>query len=448
MGNFHCLFGTKDIVSTATKLKVACFLSILFLGVYGACNYISSTRTDVGELYFAWEAYIPFIPILIIPYMSIDLFFLGAPFLCNKKEELILFVKRIMLGIFIAGAFFLAMPLEFAFERPVPDGWLKPIFLFLHGFDQPYNLFPSLHIILRTILAHKYAEKTSGWLRVVIHVWFFLIGVSTICIYQHHILDIVGGFIVAIVIFYIVREKPKYYPKTKNFRIGYYYIGLFIFLSIIILYFWSWSSLLLIIPLSILIVIVGYFGQGSSIVNKVDGIISLPSKIVLAPWLLGQYLSLLYYKQQCDCWSYVTPNVFIGRVLNNVEADELLNNGVTAVVDMTCEFSEADNFIALNKKYLNIQVLDLTAPSIASLDQVADFIMAESREGAVYVHCKIGYSRSVAAVAAYLLKSNKVNTVKEAIKIIKKARPTVVIREEILNILNRYKQHLLRSNKV
>ena len=83
------------------------------------------------------------------------------------------------------------------------------IFRFLHIFDQPYNLFPSLHITFRTILAHLYAKHTKGVVRWASHMWFILIGFSTLLTYQHHIVDIVGGFVLAAICFYLFREENE-----------------------------------------------------------------------------------------------------------------------------------------------------------------------------------------------------------------------------------------------
>src|SRR5207249_8670200 len=43
------------------------FLGPLFFLVYGACNWITSLRSDVGSCYFGWERLIPFVPSFIIP---------------------------------------------------------------------------------------------------------------------------------------------------------------------------------------------------------------------------------------------------------------------------------------------------------------------------------------------------------------------------------------------
>src|SRR5439155_5104981 len=132
-----------------------------------------------------------------------------------------------------------------------------------------------------------------------------------------------------------------------------------------------------------------------------------------APCLLGQELSLLYYRRQCRPWDKVTPEVWIGRTLNHGEATAAARLGVTAVLDLTAEFSEATPFRALI--YRNIPILDLTAPSIDQLHEMAAFIDHESHNGVVYIHCKIGYSRTAAAAAAYLLQTGKARSVAEAI---------------------------------
>src|SRR5437016_47649 len=80
----------------STRLAMRAFgasagLSLLFLIVYGWCNWITSQRDDVGTLYFGWERFIPFVPWMIVPYLSIDLFFVTAPFLCRDERELAVF---------------------------------------------------------------------------------------------------------------------------------------------------------------------------------------------------------------------------------------------------------------------------------------------------------------------------------------------------------------------
>jgi len=121
---------------------------------------------------------------------------------------------------------------------------------------------------------------------------------------------------------------------------------------------------------------------------------------------------------------------------HTVVAENLIRRGITAVLDLTAEFSEAPAFRAL--AYRNIQVLDLTAPTVHQLREVAAFIEEHSERGVVYVHCKIGYSRSAAAAAAYLLQSGQATSVEEALSFIRARRPKIVVRPEIAAVLNEF----------
>jgi membrane-associated phospholipid phosphatase len=193
-------------VKRSKALVVSAGLSILFLMVYGSCNWISSRRANVGTIYFEWERKIPFVPFFILPYMSIDLFFIVGPFLCQTDRELSIFTKRIATAIIVAGICFLLLPLRFAFPRPHADGWLGALFDWFRGMDAPYNLLPSLHAALMLILLDVYFRHTRGFVRVAAMMWFILIALSPILTYQHHVIDILGGFVLAALCFWLFRE--------------------------------------------------------------------------------------------------------------------------------------------------------------------------------------------------------------------------------------------------
>jgi membrane-associated phospholipid phosphatase len=422
--------------------RTAVLLSLLFLVVYGGCNWITAQRTDVGTWYFAWERYIPFVPLMILPYMSIDLFFVAAPFLCRDRSELALYSRRISFAIVAAGVCFLLMPLTLAVERPAATGWLGVIFDWFRGLDQPYNLFPSLHITLRTILADLYVRRTRGLTRVATHVWFSLIGFSTILTYQHHVVDIAGGFVLAAICFYLFRETPFRLPVVRNLRVGSYY-ALATLGALAVAAVWPWGRWLLWPAVALGLVTAAYYGLGPGVYRKSAGRLPLSARLLLAPVLVGQHLSLLYYRRQCRPWDEVAPGVLIGRHLRPAEAVEALRQGVTAVLDLAPEFSEAPPFLGVTYRYL--PVLDLTAPTADQLREAATFITEQAAQGKVYVHCRIGYSRSAAVIGAYLLASGQANTVGEAVQLLRKARPSIVIRSEVWEALHALERTLSRS---
>lgn len=411
-------------------------LSSLFLAIYFGCNWITARRQDVGTWYYAWEHLIPFVPAMVVPYMSIDLFFVAAPFLCRDRVELNTLARRMVFAILVAGAFFLLMPLKMGVPRPQPAGWTAPIFRFLNGVDRPFNLFPSLHITIRTILAALYARHTKGIVRWTLNGWFSLIGFSTLLTWQHHVADIAGGFVLAVFCFYLFREDTTRKAVIPNYRIGAYYAFGSVLAILLAVRGWLPAVILLWLALSLAITVAAYAGLGPAIFRKQGGRLPFSARLVLAPNLIGQYLSLLYYRTQSDPWNQVTPKVWIGRCLTEREARDARSQGVTAVLDLTAEFSEALAFRDL--VYRNIPILDLTQATNAQLREGAAFIATESGHGVVYVHCKVGYSRSAAVIGAWLLESGQTGSVEEALDALRLARPGIVLRPEVTAALEGY----------
>ena len=63
-----------------------------------------------------------------------------------------------MLAMAVATAWFLFFPLQMANPRPLVEGFWAIGFTPLHALDMPYNLAPSLHIALWTILTVVYLQ--------------------------------------------------------------------------------------------------------------------------------------------------------------------------------------------------------------------------------------------------------------------------------------------------
>jgi membrane-associated phospholipid phosphatase len=426
MGNVHGLERPSRLLSGATAIA----LSLLFVTIYGLAGWLTSLRADVGTWAFNWERSLPFVSWLIVPYMSLDLFFVAAPFLCTERAELSVFRRRMTTAILVAGAMFVLMPLRFAFPTPVPTDWTASIFGVLHGFDRPFNLFPSLHISILMILAGTYRRHTRGPVRWLVHSWFALIALSTVLTYQHHVIDVLGGFVLGVASYYLIPEQSTSQTVTTNARLGTWYGAGTVVLAAAGACLRPWGLALFWPAASTAIVAGAYCGLYSGITRKNNGRLPLTSTIVLAPWLLAQYASLIYYQRQARPWSVVTPDVWIGRQLREREADEAVRQGVKAVLDLTGEFSETRAFRAL--PYLNLPVLDLTAPSRDDLRAGVEFINTHRHQGAVYVHCKIGYSRSAALVASWLMNVGGATTPDEALARIRAARPSLVVRHEVI----------------
>src|SRR5205807_1073455 len=89
--------------------------------------------------------------------------------------------------------------------------------------EYPHNLFPAMHIALCLILANHYARHTHGFVRLLSHLWFSLIALSTVLTWQHHLVDVAGGVVLGGFAFYLFRESGWRLPVVPNRRVGCYY---------------------------------------------------------------------------------------------------------------------------------------------------------------------------------------------------------------------------------
>ena len=432
MGNVHGVGRPSRLLSATTAVS----LSILFITVYGLTGWLTSLRAEVGTWAFEWERSLPFVPWLIVPYMSLDLFFIAAPFLCTDRTELEALGRRMTIAILVAGAIFLLMPLQFAFLRPTPGGRTAGMFEVLYGFDRPFNLFPSLHVAILVILSGTYHRHTRAATRWLTHTWFGLIGLSTVLTYQHHVVDVAGGFALGVLCCYLIPEYRLAHPATTNARIGSRYFAASLVLATGAVSLRPWGLPLLWPAVTLAIVAGAYFGFYANVTRKENGRLPFTTNVVLAPWLVAQHASLIYYRRHADAWNRLTPNVWIGRQLREWEAIAAVRQGVKAVLDLTGEFSEAPTFRSL--PYLSLPILDLTAPTSSQLRTAIDFINAHRDGGVVYVHCKIGYSRSATVVGAWLIDAGLATTPAEAVDLLRAARPCLVVRPEVFTAIKRF----------
>ena len=417
-------------------------LSLLFLLVYGGCNWLSAQRTDAGTLYFAWERHIPFLPWMIIPYLSIDAFFIAAPFLFRDRNELSLHARRIAAAIVIAGACFLLVPLRFAFDRPHAGGWAGALIQWFASVDRPFNLFPSLHVTLAVILADAFRNHSKGVLRAALTAWFGLVVASTVFVYQHHAADVAGGAALAAVVLYGIRARSSRTATVRYVRIAGLYVLGALLLAIAAATGWPWTGVLLWPAVALAVVSAGYFGAGAAVYAKTNGAVTRSAWCLLWPAIAGHWLSHAYYRRQCRPWDELAPGVWIGRRLTGREATRAIREGVTAVLDLAAELDEVAAFRTL--RYKSLPVLDLTAPAPEQIAEGVRFIRAQSRRGIVYVHCKIGYSRTAVFAAAYLLAAGSARSADEAIARLRRVRPSIVIRPEAELAIRRFESTLAR----
>ncbi len=214
---------------------------------------------------------------------------------------------------------------------------------------------------------------------------------------------------------------------------GYYGVG-FLLSVWLTMQGWPWSAPLLWPAVALAGVSVGYL-LGVPVYGKRRGRLPCVTRWLFAPTLMGQHISLWHYRRQCTPWDEAAQGLLMGRLLTRVEAETLRKQGVTAVLDLTAEFTEPAELRGLN--YRNLPLLDLTAPTQSGLHEAVHFIQNQlAAGGKVYVHCKVGYSRTATVVGAYLISSGHCQTVEAVVPALGRVRPGIVVRPEAIRALS------------
>jgi membrane-associated phospholipid phosphatase len=408
--------------------RAALWLIVLvpvFFATYGAANWLASRRAEVGAVVFSWEHQIPFVPWTIVPYWSIDLFYGLSLFVCATRDELDTHARRLLTAQLIAVACFILFPLRFTFVRPAVSGVAGFLFDTLAGFDKPFNQAPSLHIALLVILWVLYARHVPRWALPLLYGWFALVGLSVLTTYQHHFIDLPTGVLLGFACLWLWPDQAVSPLATMALTVdrerrrlaGRYAAGAAVLAGLGV---WiAGAGLWLLWPaLSLALVAVSYAVLGAGGFQQgPDGRMSLAARGLLAPYRLAAWVNARLWTRG-DAGVLVRDGVSIGRLPLRREAAAF-----TTLVSLCAELSGPGG----GPPCRAFPMLDLATPEPATLRRAAASIAEAQARGPVLVCCALGYSRSAAAVATWLLASGRAATVDEAVGQIRRVRPRIVL---------------------
>lgn len=396
-----------------------------FVIVYSGCNLFTSTRGNVPTFMFEWEKSMPFVRELVVPYWSLDAFFCGAFFLCGSKVELNLLTKRLITVTILSGLFFLLFPLKLRLPRPEPGGWTAPFFHALYFNDLPFNLAPSLHISLRSLVWVFYGAHLTGHLRTAVKVWFILIGVSTLLVWQHHLIDVAGGFIMGWAVAALIPDPRQ--PGTRNpsrklalrygagtlvcGALGFAWIG------------FVWPAV------ACGILALAYATGLSRLLGKENGTLSPSAEWCLLPVLLVRGWVQKKWLKRKPGWCEVAPGVCFGRRVTGKEAAAMVAAGPEplAVLDLTAE-TNAPRAFREQAFYHNLPLLDLVPLQAEHIAAALGHIREQRALGRrVFVHCQLGLQRSALIIAHWMMENDSTLDLLQARERVKTLEPQVVI---------------------
>ena len=185
-------------------LRYAALLSLAnglwFVFVYGGADALTRRRSLRIPVAFPGELRIPFVPAMTLFYMSLYFLFLLAPFVLRTRREVRALVWTLALVIAVGGIGFLLFPAELAFAPPAEGelGAWAGLYHLADALNLTYNLVPSLHVAMSVVCVAIFSPRAPEAGKLLLWAWAVLIAASTLLIHQHHLLDVVTGWLLAL----------------------------------------------------------------------------------------------------------------------------------------------------------------------------------------------------------------------------------------------------------
>jgi membrane-associated phospholipid phosphatase len=189
----------------------AFWVGIVFFSVYPTCNWLTSQRPHVLNLYFASELSVPFVPEFVWAYISMNILLLMPPFFLGVSNLNVL-GKQLVSATLFSAIIFLFFPAKLGFGRSVPEEPVyETLFTNLFSVDMPYNMVPSLHVVFSAIIVFAITDGFRTMLvKFVWWAWLMLICMSTLLVHQHHLLDLIAGLVVAWLFHSLLRKGENH----------------------------------------------------------------------------------------------------------------------------------------------------------------------------------------------------------------------------------------------
>ena len=394
------------------RIRAALWLLVLgpvFFLTYSFANQAAAARPNVPSLAFGWEHSIPFVAWTIVPYWSTDLLYAASLFLCRTRHELNTHAKRLLAVQIFSVAVFLLYPLRFSFERPAVTGLFGSMFHALTMFEQPFYQAPSLHLGIGAVLWARYSAHSTGLRRVLLQAWLILAGISTLTTWQHHFIDLPSGSLAGVIAIGLFPRGP-----TPARRLCAAYLAGSLLLGAAGLRPGGLNRLLIWPAFALLVPAAAYATRRPALFGKRNPAIT----ILLAPYLAAAWINSRVGRRPAV--QHVASDIWIGRAAGRYGYSR---TGIRSVVDVTAEFPGQPD----GPCYRSVPMLDLIPPTAMQLRSGVKAIedLAEVRPTVVY--CALGYSRSAAVIATWLVWSGRASSAAEAIGLIRERRPRVVL---------------------
>jgi len=181
---------------------------------------LNQNRGNTNDLFTFVDKLIPFNKFFIFPYISWYIFiaiFSGVLCILDKERY---FKLLITLNIGMITCYMIYYFYPTYVQRPMVKGndFISNLVMNLYAVDNPYNCFPSIHVLNSVLIAlHIYeSEKVGKWTKVICLIMSASIILSTMFIKQHYFADVVAGVIFAYILYFSFKNLKFNFNKEQN----------------------------------------------------------------------------------------------------------------------------------------------------------------------------------------------------------------------------------------
>ena len=153
------------------------------------------------------ERYIPFVPSAIFAYYLMFVFLSLPIFFVKSYKEFRKVVRGYWIITFISAFIFFFFPTTMPRPETVQhEGIIRLLFYGIYSVDGPHNLFPSLHVSSTTYILfvnNRFWPKGK-----ILNILMAIsINISTLLIKQHAVIDVIGGVLLGIFVFWLIFKR-------------------------------------------------------------------------------------------------------------------------------------------------------------------------------------------------------------------------------------------------
>jgi protein-tyrosine phosphatase len=283
----------------------------------------------------------------------------------------------------------------------------------LGSFDKPFNQAPSLHVSLTVVMWARFSAHLRGAPLWMVRLWLAMAALSTLTTYQHHFIDLPTGFAAGLIAIGL-------FPSGTRARLSSCFATGALLLAASALWIGGIALVLLWPAAALSIVSIAYWTGRAKVYGKRGGALHPLMLALLAPYVAGAWINSRWSTRRDPAAQEIAGGVWIGRLARR---RDLAAFGIASVVDLTAELPIRYGGVS----YCNVPMLDLAVPTVAQLDDAVDAIDGFAGLRPTLVCCALGYSRSAAAVVAWLVRAGHAGSVDEALAMLRGRRRRVAL---------------------